>query len=312
MIRSAFLVTSLSLAAAAAQEPAAAQTALHNVRIGCTASDTYGSGYFASDMGFFAQDGLNVELQTLNNGAAIAAGVISGAIDIGIAPPNVLANGYLRGLPFVIVAGASLTTPASRSIHLCVSKASGIKTAKELEGKTIGVNGLGIQDYLLDAWFAQSGADVSKVKLVELPFSEMGVGLERRAIDAATMTEFSLTVARKQYSLQVLSELEAAIAPQFLNSCWFTTRDFAQKNPDVIRRFDRAIYTAQKWANSHQSESAVILSKYSKIDVELIRSMTRVQFADQLRAADIQPLLDAAAKYGALARPVSAATLIYQ
>jgi len=48
-------------------------------------------------MGFFAQAGLNVELQTLNNGAAIAAGVVSGAIDIGIAPPNVLANGYLRG-----------------------------------------------------------------------------------------------------------------------------------------------------------------------------------------------------------------------
>ena len=174
------------------------------------------------------------------------------------------------------------------------------------------MNGLGILDFFLNAWFAQSGADVSKVKLVEVPFSEMGAALERGAIDAGAMTEFALTVARKQYSLQVLYDLEAAIAPQFLDSCWFTTRDFTQKNPDLIHRFDRAIYAAQKWANTHQSESAVILSKYSKMDVDLIRSMTRVVFADQLRAADIQPLLDAAAKYGALARPVSAAALIYQ
>ena len=52
MIRSSFLMTSFSLIAAASQEPVTAQTALLNLRVGCTASDTYGSGYFARDMGF--------------------------------------------------------------------------------------------------------------------------------------------------------------------------------------------------------------------------------------------------------------------
>lgn len=310
MIRSSFVTASLALLAAM-QQPAESQAPLPTLRVGCTASDTYGSGYFARDMGYFNQVGLNVDLETLGNGAAIAAGVVSGAISVGIAPPNVVANGYLHGLPFAIIAAAGLTTPTARSIYVCASKSSGIRTARDLENKTIGVNGLGILDFQLDAWFAQAGADSSKVKLAEVPFSEMGSALARGTVDAATMTAFSLTVARKQYDLQVLGDLEEAIAPQYLDSCWFTTRDFARDNTDLLRRFTRAIYAAQRWANGHHDESAVILSKYSKIDVTIIRSMSRVLFAEQLRVSDIQPLLDAAAKYGALAHPVSAQVLIY-
>ena len=308
MLRAAFLAA--SFVTIVAPRIVAAQSA-QSLRVGCNASDTYGSGYFALDRGFFTQAGLNVDLETVTNGAAIAAGVTSGALDIGIASPGVLANASLRGLPFVMIAGAGLTTPQARSIHLCVARTSPIRTAKDLEGKTIGVNGLGIFDYLLDAWFAQSGADVTKVRLVEVNFSEMAAALERGTVDAAAMTEFALTVARKPYNPRVLYDIEAAVAPRYLNSAWFTTRDFAQRNPDLVRRFTSAIYAAQKWANANQSDSAVILAKYSKIDVDIIRSMTRVPWADALRPAEIQPVLDAAAKYGALAHPVSAASLIY-
>jgi NitT/TauT family transport system substrate-binding protein len=308
MIRSAFLVAPLALTVLARAQ---AQTALQSLRVGCNASDTYGSGYFALDKGYFTQAGLNVDLETVSNGAAIAAGATSGALDIGIATPAVLANASLRGLPFVMIAGAGLTTPTARSIHLIVSRTSTLRTAKDLEGKTIGVNGLGIFDYMLDAWFAQNGADVSKVRLVEVNFSEMATALDRGTLDAAAITEFALTVARKPYAPRIIAEIEASIAPRYLNSAWFTTRDFAQRNPDLVRRFITAIYAAQKWANANQSDSAVILAKYSKIDLDVIRSMTRVPWADALRPSEIQPVLDVAARYGALARPVSAASLIY-
>lgn len=311
MNRASFVAASGALVTMNTPYAALAQTAALSLRVGCNPSDTYGSGYFAQDAGFFTRAGLSVDLETVTNGAAIAAGVTSGALDVGIASPGVLANASLRGLPFVMIAGAGLTTPQARSIHLCVARTSPIRTAKDLEGKTIGVNGLGIFDYLIDAWFAQSGADVSKVRLVEVNFSEMAAALERGTVDAAAMTEFALTVARKPYNPRVLYDIEAAIAPRYLNSAWFTTREFAQRNSDAVHRFVTAIYAAQAWANTHQSDSAAILAKYSKIDVGIIRSMTRVPWADALRTSEIQPVLDAAAKYGALARPVAATSLIY-
>jgi NitT/TauT family transport system substrate-binding protein len=300
MLRSTLLFMPLVLAAVS-----------QNLRVGCNPNDTYSSGYYALDKGFFTGAGLNVDLETVSNGAAIAAGVSSGALDVGIAPPAVLANATLHGLPFVMIAGAGLATPASRNLHIIVARNSPIRTPKDLEGKTIGVNGLGIYDDYIDAWFEQSGADVKRVRLVEVNFNEMVPALDRGTIDAALIVEFSLVAARKQYDPRVIFEIESVVAPRFLNSAWFTTRDFAQRNPDLVRRFTTAIYAAQKWANAHQSDSAAILAKYSKIDPAIIRAMARVVWADALRPAEIQPVLDIAAKYGALARPVSASTLIY-
>ena len=284
-----------------------------NLRVAATANDTYASAYFAQDMGYFTRARLNVDLQTFNNGAAIAAAIVGGAIDIGVSTPVSIANAYLHGFPLVIVAAGSLSNSKARPLLLCISKTSGYKTAKELEGKTVAVNALKAGSELaLDCWLAQGGADISKVKVVETNFSDMGASLERGSIAAAVISEPALSLALKQNAIQVLGDPNAAIAPQYLNSCWFATREFAQKNPDLLRRFNSAIYDAQKWANTHQSESGLILSKYAKMDIDLIRGMSRSPFADQLRVSDIQPFLDQAAKYGTIARPVSAADLVYR
>ena len=64
------------------------------------------------------------------------------------------------------------------------------------------------------------------------------------------------------------------------------------------------------WANAHQSESAEILAKYSKIDLERVRSMTRITYATTLEPRQLQPTLDVAVRYNQLERPVDARTLI--
>jgi NitT/TauT family transport system substrate-binding protein len=312
MIRSSFLMTSSGFFAATLPRPASAQTQLLSLCVAATANDTYAPAYYAQDMGFFTRAGLNVELQTLNNGAAIAAAVSGGAVDIGVATPITLAIAYLRGLPLVIVAAGALSTTKAPALLLGVSKTSAIRTAKDLEGKTVGENALGSGGEVnLKVWLAQNGSDISKVKLAETKFSEMGIALVRGTVDAVMITEPALTMALRQNIIQVIVDLETAIGPRYLNSCWFSTREFAQKNPELIRRFGRAIYDAQRWANGHHADSAAILAKYSKLDLDLVRSMGRAQLADELRPSDVQPFLDAAVKYGALARPVSAAELIY-
>ena len=152
--------------------------------------------------------------------------------------------------------------------------------------------------------------DISKVKVIEANFSQMAPSLVRGSIGAAVMAEPALTLALKDPEIVVFGDPNAAIGPQFVSSCWFATRDFAQQNPEIIARFQRAIYDAQKWANGHQSESAAILAKYAKMDVAAVRAVARSQFAEQLRIAEVQPFLDAAVKYGTIPRAVSAADLI--
>jgi NitT/TauT family transport system substrate-binding protein len=314
MHRSAFLTFSAALGAAAAiPQRIGAQAAPLPLRVAATANDTFSSAYYALDEGFFSRNGLVVDLQTMQNGAAIAAGIVGGAVDIGVATPVTLAIANLRGLPFVILAAGSLSSSKNPALVLCVKKTSSIKAPKDLVGKTIALNGLGVGlDLALDAWLANGGADPKSVKFVEVRFSEMGAALDRGTVDAAEFTEPALTVALKQNNIQIIGDVDAAVAPQFLNSCWFTTRQWADAHPEQVKRFVRAIYDTQRWANGHGNETAAILSKYSNMDVALIRVMRRSPWADQLRASDVQPFLDVAAKYGGLARPVDATSLFYQ
>lgn len=312
MNRSLFLTTtSISLAWTAFPQIASAQTQPSSLRVASTANDTYASAYFAQDMGFFTKAGLNVDLQTLNNGATIAAAVVGGTIGIGVSTPIQIANAYIGGVPLVIVASGSLSSTKVKTLLLCVAKSSGFKSAKDLEGKIVAVNALKSGSEVgLDAWLVQNGMDISKVKVIETNFSQMAPSLLRGSIGGAVLAEPALTQALKDPGIVVLGDPNAAIAPQFVSSCWFATREFAQQNPEIINRFTRAIYEAQKWANGHQSESAAILAKYAKMDVGLVRSVGRATFAEQMRIAEVQPFLDAAVKYGTISKPVSAADLL--
>ena len=314
MNRASLLASAVAAAGVAAWPRAvAAQTAPLPLRVAATANDTFASAYYAQDLGYFTRAGLNVDLQTFTTGATIAAAVVGGAIDVGVAVPITIAIAHLRGLPLTIVAAGSLSIPAVPTLRLAALKTSPLKTPAELEGKTVAVNALGVGlDLSLHAWMAEGGADFSKVKLVEVTFSEMGAALQRGTVDAVVITEPAFTVAARTNDVVMVADLDHAVGGQYLNSCWFTTHDFAESHPDHIRRFQRAIYDVQKWANTHQDQTAVILAKYAKMDLGLVRAMTRSRWADQLRAADVQAYLDVAAKYGGLARPVNAADLIYQ
>jgi NitT/TauT family transport system substrate-binding protein len=311
MIARRRLLAALAACAAAVPFPGAAQTALAPIRVGATPNDTYSEAYYALEMGFFQKAGLAAEVQSLNNGAAVSAAVASGALDVGVSTPAQLANAISRGVPFVLIAAGALETPKVPVGLVAVAKNGPLRTAKDLEGKVVALNSLRtLQEAALNLWMAKNGADVSKVKVIELVAAEQGAAIERGTIDAAVLGEPSQSIALKTGNLRVLADPYAAIAPQFLVSGWFSTSGWAQKNPDFVKRFQAAIYDAGRWANDHHNESAAILSKYTKMDVEIIRAMGRCPFTDRLRISDIQPHLDAAVKVGIISRPMSASELL--
>ena len=280
------------------------------LRVGTTGNDSYAEVYYAAEKGFFQRAGLNVEIETFNNGAAASAAVVSGAIDIGVSSPLQVAQAFARGVPFVLVAAGALNTEKEPSALLVVAGTSPIKTAKDLEGKTVAVNALKTaSEEALDAWLGQNGIDVPKVRTIEMPFSEMGAALARGTVDAAVVGEPSLTFTLKS-GARILANPTLAVARQYLLSSWFAMRPYVEKNPDAIKRFASAIYDAARWANANRKDSAAILAKHAKLDVDVTSSMRRVQYGEALRVAEIQNQLDVALKYGMISKPVTAKDIL--
>ena len=289
---------------------AAAQNAPVPLRVGSVPADTYAGGYYALDLGLFEKAGLNVEITPFTNGAAMAAAAAGGSIDVGIGDATELANGISRGIPFVLIAGGGVYASAAPTTTLCITKTSTIAKAADLEGQTLAVVSLvSLMSAAVKSWLTENGADITKIKFVELPFPQMPGALSRGAIQAATLSEPIMSDALAA-DAKIFGKPYDAIAKQFYISDWFTTRDWLGKNPDVAKRFVGAIYDAARWANAHHDESAAILSKYTKIDVERIKRMNRSGYATDLKPGMIQPVLDTAFKYKALGAATQASAMI--
>lgn len=298
-----------------ASSPAMAQSpntpAAPVLRVGSTLNDSNAEGYYAAEMGFFKQAGVNVEMQTFNNGDAAAAALAAGAIDIGIQPPMQIAQGVARGLPFTVIAAGALNTVAQPSALILVSKTSTIATPKDLVGKTIAINSLkSSSENLLDGWLAKNGADPKGIKIIELPSAQMGPALERGTVDAVEIFEPAFTVAMKRGNVRVFANPTDGMRNPYLQTAWYTTKAFATQNPDLIKKFAAAIYQTAKWANTHHVESGAILARLSKLDPEIASSMGRIKYAESLQVPDMVPELENGFKFGLLPRAVTTNELL--
>lgn len=278
------------------------------VRVATTPIELGAQVFYAKDQGFFKRRGLDVDIQIIPSGAAITAAVAGNSLDIAQANLVTLGTAHERGLPFVVIAPAGLYSSEASTTSLVVAKSSSIKTGKDLEGKTVAINGLrNITQIGTSAWMDRNGGDVKKVRFVEMPFPQMAAALEAGRVDAAILPEPELSAATAG-NVKIIGQPYTAIANQFLIGGWFTTYSWAKANPDVMKKFVEATIEGGVWANAHPVESAKVLEKYTKITVS--PTMKRTVFAKRLDATDIQPLLDASFKYGSLPAALLAADLL--
>ena len=280
-----------------AANPVRSQATMH-LRIMTSPIENGAQVYYAKDMGFFAKAGIDVDIQSVQSGSAIASGVASNATDIGFASLVPIAIAHTKKIPFVLVAAGSVWTQSAKNSGLFVSPSSTLKPGKDFNGKTLSTAGLGtLTEYATRAWGDQNGGDQSTVKFVEMGYSVMPAALSSGRIDGTLVNEPYFSLAKKTDRL--LGYPYDAVAKDFLIAGWFTTTQWAKDNPDLLDRFISVMRETAQWANKkeNQAKSAEILTRYTPIDPSVVSTMIRVRFGENLVASAVQPQVDVAAKY---------------
>jgi NitT/TauT family transport system substrate-binding protein len=298
MIRRDFSIGAAGLLVPSAFGRAAAQTTA-KLRVAAVPIDVGAGPYYAADEGFYVQHGLDVEITTGANGPAIAAAVAGGSLEIGSGNTVVLATGHEHGVNFVLIGPSGAYSSKDPTAGLLVPKSSPAKSAQDLVGKTLGIANIrSISEIAMRAWFNHNGVESQALQFVEVPFNEMGVALDAGRIDAAFAEEPALSTILARGTTKVFGRPYDAIAPTWVEGGYFCTLDYARAQPDIIRRFADAIAETARWANAHHDITAQILEKYGKRTIP--PTMHRIYYPERLQTAQIQPLIDAAAKYGVL------------
>ena len=284
--------------------PIQAASAADAIRVIGLPIDTGLEVQYAQAAGIVEQSGLNLQIQNLYAGAAVQAAVAGGSADIGLTNVSSLATARERGLPLVMVAPAALYTSKEPTSLLMVAIDSPLRSARDLNGKIVAVNGLkSISQLGPQIWIDKNGGDSTTVHFIDMPFAEMPQALATHRIDAALIAEPQATGAKKE--ARSFAPVYDAIGQRFLITAWFSTAAWVTANTDLARKFAAMIYKTAAWSNSHHAQTGDVLTNVTKLDPAVVRAMPRVVFAESADAVTAKPHLDAALKYGLITKPVA-------
>jgi len=288
----------------------AQSTAAITVRIGSSPNDDLTAAIFAERTGMFAKAGFDVVFEKTSNGAAAAAAVAAGALDIGKSSITALLSAHEKGLPFVVIAAAGSYEIEHPDGVLLVRKDASIKTGKDLEGTTLSVSSLASLTRIgIPAWVDQHGGDSATVKFVEIPQSAAAAAVEQRRVAGAEIGEpgQSAALATGRFSAIPVND---AIGTTYVDAAFYTTKDYSDRHRAVIRAFARIMNEAGRYCNAHPDASTKMMAEFTGIPLDVYAKMPRAHLGTDLTATNLQAPIDAAARYGMLKKAFPAADLI--
>lgn len=160
---------------------------LRPVKVGLFPSSAVAAMQLGIDEGYFEDEGIELELVLGQSSAAQLPAVNTGSLDFILASPTTPLVANSKGLDLRIVSGYGENRPdiVTDSVAVLVGKGSPIKSAKDLEGKTVAINALGsIGEIGIKEAVALDGGDPEKVTFVQLGFDQVGAQLASGQIDA--------------------------------------------------------------------------------------------------------------------------------
>jgi len=227
--------------------------------------------YIASDLGYFAQEGLTVKIAPTGGGELAIPDLTGGKA-------NLVAGNYVsfiqaqisRKADLRIIANGSLMQPGNQAVY--VLPGSKIKTVADLASHRgghkakIGVNTLNnIGQLLIGSLLQDQGYALSDVSLTPPagkgnPFALLLSELAGGQIDAAWLPEPFATIAQQSLGAVKLADFDQGSMENFPIGTYIGTAQWVTSHPTTIAAFLPALQKAQQKADTDrgQVESSLI------------------------------------------------------
>jgi NitT/TauT family transport system substrate-binding protein len=285
------LLAAATFAAILAAGPVQAQT---KIQIGCTATSDCASAMVAVDEGIFKKHGLDAEMVLIGINSNIPAAIVSNSIQIGGPTSTVFLQAADGGLDLMAVAGASVMNPSS-NVNIAAFARNGvtIKEPKDFVGKKVGAPGLGAFLHVLFVkWLVEKGVDPKSVNFVEVTFPTMADIIKSGGVDAVLTAEPFVTRMLNANLGTVAARYGAELARTEPIIFYAASREWAEKNPDTIKKFRDAIAESAVIVNTDRDKASASISKFTKQPIELVKATPPNQSEPALKAEQLAWWID--------------------
>jgi NitT/TauT family transport system substrate-binding protein len=265
--------------------PAGAAKPLTKVRANLNPTITYAPFMIAKDEGFFAEEGLDVELVRVDANSSLMA-VTTGGLDVMSGPiRSGLFNVMLRDPRVRVVADRGRLMPRSE----CVVEAfaAPVAIAERIKSKHGDVRGEkfalirgGFTEYMIDAFLTQRKLTRKDISFVQIPPGDSAESAKRQ-IDAVRYVQepnLSNGIAKGLY--EIVAPAESVVARQQHGLVLYGKR-FLRDEPELGHRFMRAyLRGVRRYSEGKTKRNVAIIAAYTKLPEEIIRRSCWLPFAE--------------------------------
>ncbi|MEL4024808.1 ABC transporter substrate-binding protein [Lysinibacillus endophyticus] len=189
----------------------------------------------------------------------------TGEIDFGFAFNGAIIKSYAQGVKIKSVV-ASYGSDENTFGGYYTLEGSGIKTAKDLIGKKVGVNTLGAQNEFIIKQFLRDGGlteeEISHVELVVIPSASAEQILRAGQVDVVSLGGIGRDRALENGGLYLLFR-DIDLFGEFTAGEYFFTEKYIKENPDTVKTFVEGVAKAIEWARTTPREE--VIAKFEEI-----------------------------------------------
>lgn len=218
-----------------------------------THSVFYAPQYVALALGYFEEEGLDVELTLASGADAVMAAVLSGDVDIGFSGTEATIYVYNGGEKDYVMTFAGLTQKDG-SFLVSREKIDNF-TLDDLKGKyVIGGRKGGMPEMTFEWALRQNGIDPTKDLTIDtsVAFPAMEGAFIGGTGDFVTLFEPNATSVEKEglgHVVAYIGELGGAVPYTAYNA----RKSYIENNPEVIKSFTKAVNKALVYVKEHSS-----------------------------------------------------------
>jgi NitT/TauT family transport system substrate-binding protein len=266
------LVVALLLGAA----PGARAAEKVTVGIGGVALMVYLPSALAKAKGYFAEEGLDVEILDIKGGGSQAASaLIGGSVDFSANAIDHAIKAKTQGKDLIAV-HSHVRLPVMGLV--VANKYKGvIKSIADLKGRPLGVTSPGSQTHMILGYLlVKSGVKPEDVKIVGAGGSTMPLAIEKDSVHAGMMLDPFFTVFLKQGKGYALVDMFTAkgtiegMGGEVQGTVLLTRPDVIEKRPATVQKMVNALVKANKFiVHSSGEEVAKVLPKEISGDPKL-------------------------------------------
>jgi NitT/TauT family transport system substrate-binding protein len=237
-----------------------------SISIGITVSAANVVFFTAESQHYFANNGINLTLDTYSTGPSAITDLVNGKIDIAYTSEYPVVTGAFANDNISIVTNIS----TSYVTNLVALTSSGISNIADLKGKNIGVPFGTISQFYFGQFLELNGMSISDVTLVNLPVAQDVTALGNGSVDAV--------VTRDPYESQIDNQYPdgtvtwSVQSSQALNDVLVCRNDWIQQNPALLQRFLDALKQSENYIISHPTEAKAILQQNYTSSNEYVNS----------------------------------------